>query len=187
MFRTERLPTHSHGFMWEISQISGSLLRSRGALPPAMPRSEKIRAALHFVEHPFSCHPNGLFEKPLSADVMNDIEVMHNNLLKIGSSRFLISLLYASFQNKIFENTQEALYAISKIKAQAENKDKLCLQRALLAAKISKSFKDHGVIFIGAHIPTADMHAWIIEEGMQPDYQDRNWVNYRPLLGITLK
>jgi len=29
------------------------------------------------------------------------------------------------------------------------------------------------------------MHAWIIENNSQPDFEDRAWINYRPLLAIT--
>jgi hypothetical protein len=28
------------------------------------------------------------------------------------------------------------------------------------------------------------MHAWIIENGTQPDPQDREWILYRPLLAL---
>ena len=67
---------------------------------------------------------------------------------------------------------------------QIELKHQLCLQRAFLASKISKSFEANGVIFIGAFLPTGDMHAWIIENGIQPDSDDRGWINYRPLLAL---
>jgi len=41
------------------------------------------------------------------------------------------------------------------------------------------------VLFIGAEIATYNMHAWIIEDNEQPDFEDRVWINYRPLLAIT--
>jgi hypothetical protein len=59
------------------------------------------------------------------------------------------------------------------------------LQRCLLAAKISSSFKKNGVLFIGFSSSIKDMHAWIIEGNIQPDFDDRVWINYKPLLAIT--
>jgi hypothetical protein len=55
----------------------------------------------------------------------------------------------------------------------------------LTVAKCSNSFKKNGVIFIGAHLPLKDMHAWIIEGNHQPDNEDRQWINYVPLMAIT--
>jgi hypothetical protein len=60
-----------------------------------------------------------------------------------------------------------------------------CLQKALTVAKTSKKFKTHGVLFIGAQLPLKNMHAWIIEDGIQPDQADRNWINYLPLLALA--
>lgn len=68
---------------------------------------------------------------------------------------------------------------------QQVNRTSLCLQRSLLVAKVSQSFKERGVIFVGASLHTGDMHAWIIEDGEQPDAEDRDWVNYRPLLALV--
>ena len=60
-----------------------------------------------------------------------------------------------------------------------------CLQKALTVAKVSKKFKSHGVLFIGAQLPLKSMHAWIIEDGIQPDQSDRKWINYLPLLALA--
>ena len=84
----------------------------------------------------------------------------------------------------MFEKTNEAITYINSLPPQVELKHRLCLQRAFLSSKISKSFIKEGVIFIGAFLPTGDMHAWIIENGVQPDFDDRGWVNYRPLLAF---
>ena len=84
----------------------------------------------------------------------------------------------------MFDNTNEAITYINSLPPQVEFKHQLCLQRAFLSSKISRGFIDNGVIFIGAFLPTGDMHAWIIENGKQPDYDDRGWVNYRPLLAF---
>jgi hypothetical protein len=59
-----------------------------------------------------------------------------------------------------------------------------CLQRCLSVAKTSSSFQKSGVIFIGALLPLREMHAWIIEDGQQPDNEDRDWINFTPLLAL---
>ena len=109
---------------------------------------------------------------------------MHDRLLKIGNNRFYMTRLYSSIKSLMFEKTNEAITYINSLPPQVELKHRLCLQRAFLSSKISKSFIKEGVIFIGAFLPTGDMHAWIIENGVQPDFDDRGWVNYRPLLAF---
>ena len=47
------------------------------------------------------------------------------------------------------------------------------------------NFKKNGVLFIGAQLPLKSLHAWIIEDNFQPDRDDRQWINYRPLLALT--
>lgn len=60
----------------------------------------------------------------------------------------------------------------------------LCLPRALFAASMSQRFPDAGVVFIGVFLPSRSMHAWIIEDGHQPDKNDSMWVNFRPVAAI---
>ena len=75
--------------------------------------------------------------------------------------------------------------AVGGLSDQQADRTSLCLQRSLLVAKVSRSFETRGVIFIGATLHTGDMHAWIIEDNEQPDADDRDWVNYRPLLALV--
>jgi len=37
------------------------------------------------------------------------------------------------------------------------------------------------VIFIGVFLPSKSMHAWIIEDGIQPDPSDTMWINFQPV------
>jgi hypothetical protein len=187
MFETERLPTFSHGYYWEISGVTGSLLRFHERSKEKKIKSKEIVSALELVNNPFSCYKPKAIDFDVPQCLKDDLNVMHNRLLKISSSRFMTSLIYANIRREIFDTTEQAFSVISKIDSQTKNRDKLCLQRSLLAAKTSKSFKDKGVLFVGAQIPTKDMHAWIIEDGGQPDYEDRNWVNFRPLLAVRFK
>jgi hypothetical protein len=146
---------------------------------------KKVQEALWFVDNPFDCdwsaHPNQLDLGPKAA---GSLRALHDRLLMIGNHRFLISLLYAGLTRPMFQTTRDAYAAITQIPEQVASREILCLQRSLLAAKVSKSFVSHGVVFIGAIPGNGDMHAWIIEQGSQPDHLDRGWINYMPLLAI---
>ncbi len=190
-----RLPAISHNALWEISSLSGSLIRGRFSDTDIKKQhsnkhlaNPKLAKALENCENPFSCRPiSANRNQEALEDQIKSIQLYHSRLLSIGNKNFLLSILYACYQAPIFETTEEALFTIAELPAQKEFRNQLCFQRTLLAAKTSKSFNMSGVLFIGAHIPTADMHAWIIEDGCQPDYEDRNWINYRPLLAIMSK
>ena len=84
----------------------------------------------------------------------------------------------------MFEDSKSAFAEIATLKEQVLARADHCLLRSLLVAKTSKSFKKNGVLFIGASIASAEMHAWIIESGTQPDHEDRNWINFQPLLAL---
>jgi hypothetical protein len=36
-------------------------------------------------------------------------------------------------------------------------------------------------LIIGVFLPSRAMHAWIIENHMQPDPQDRSWTSFQPV------
>ena len=188
MLKAIRLPLEEDGSWWTISPFSGSLIQHK-----QKPLSEfdkvptRVKEALSYCEAPYTCKWTHL--KSSVASELNDKKVQrvttyHNRLLAITNSRFLLSRLYASFSQVMVETTYQAMGVISEIPEQVQNREERCLQRSLLAAKISASFYDDGVLFIGATTTSADMHAWIIEAGSQPDHEDRGWVNYRPLLAL---
>ena len=82
----------------------------------------------------------------------------------------------------MFDSTEQAISKIAELYNAAAGSD--CLQKTLLAAKTSRSFASDGVLFIGANLPTGNMHAWIIEKKTQPDPADRHWISYQPLVAI---
>ena len=147
---------------------------------------QKLKKALFLVDNPFSIealHPENYYTQ-IDEEDFKKIFHYHNILLKLGNEHFFLSRIYASFRRYLFNNSVEAFDAISRIEKQKEFKNELCLQRSLLVMKTSKSFRNNGVLFIGASFPSGKMHAWIIENGVQPDRLDRNWIMYRPLLAI---
>lgn len=183
------LPFYDRGYWWSISPISGSLIRSnqnptlfKFSIPSV------VKHAIDLCNDPYQCgwEANADFIK-LSESDSNRLKKMNSRLHQIGNSRFWLSYLYAGFFHPIFDNTKDAISVISQLPEQLNARADHCLQRSLLAAKTSKSFSEKGVLFIGASIASADMHAWIIEDDCQPDFEDRNWINFRPLLALIAK
>lgn len=104
-------------------------------------------------------------------------------LIRTCKVSFLLARILTAFRFPFFENSTEAIIAFRKI-APLSNQNDLCLPRALFAAVTSKQFKEKGVVFIGVFLPSKSMHAWIIEDGSQPDPHDSMWINFQPVVAI---
>lgn len=187
MLRAVSIFNCAHEKWWYVSPLSGSLLVSGrlpfGYLNHRLPKI--VEDSLFIVDRPFQACAPWPFPDVSITDVQGrKMQRMHDRLCKLGNRRFFLSLLYAGIRVPMFDTTQLAMAAVSKLEKQKQDRDKLCLQRSLLVAKISRSFSKSGVIFVGAHMRTGDMHAWIMEDGMQPDSEDRTWINYKPMLAL---
>jgi hypothetical protein len=180
------LPYYDKDIVWSICPYTGSLLKGKAEKKTNQEIIPlKVLQALEYCNQPYLCKVNNKIEISSSnVNLISKITKMHDRILKIGNNRFYMTRLYSSFKNLMFENTNEAITYINSLPPQVEYKHQLCLQRAFLSSKVSKNFINDGVIFIGAFLPTGDMHAWIIENGKQPDFDDRGWINYRPLLAF---
>ena len=180
------LPYYENNIVWSICPYTGSLLKGKKEENENQVEIPlKVFQALEYCNQPYLCNVNNKIEMSSSNyNRISKLSNMHDRLLKIGNNRFYMTRLYSSIKSLMFEKTNEAITYINSLPPQVELKHRLCLQRAFLSSKISKSFIKEGVIFIGAFLPTGDMHAWIIENGVQPDFDDRGWVNYRPLLAF---
>jgi len=179
------LPYNFRESSWSICPFTGALLKSKplDEVPQTIPL--KILNALEYCESPYLLKSN--HEKhisPIDLTLITSLNKMHERLLKIDNSRFYLTRLYSSIKHDIFDTTSLSMIYINMIPQQIEQRHRLCLQKSFLASKISKGFVENGVLFIGAFLPTGDMHAWIIENDIQPDIEDRGWVNYRPLLAF---
>lgn len=106
-----------------------------------------------------------------------------NLLIKICKVSFLLARILAKFRLPIYDNSTDAIIAFRKIAPLSIQND-LCLPRALYAAITSKKFKEKGVVFIGVFLPSKSMHAWVIEDGIQPDPYDAMWINFQPVAAI---
>ena len=113
-----------------------------------------------------------------------DLKKIYSRLSYLRKKSFLLSVFYTSLRRSLYETSFEAMSDISHLFPEDQYAES-CLQKALTVAKVSKKFKSHGVLFIGAQLPLKSMHAWIIEDGIQPDQADRRWINYLPLLALA--
>ena len=186
MLKAYSLAVKERGYWWSISPLTGSLLRqsfqpSRSSVLPNV-----VSRAIAMCDEPYECGWNP-DPSPFELEPYDILLIKrYNRILHfISNKRFLFSRLYASSRVDLFTDTRQAFGFIAALPEQIIGRENHCLQRTLLAAKTSKSFKENGVIFIGAQIQSATMHAWIIERDEQPDHQDRIWVNFRPLLALT--
>lgn len=179
------LPYEFEGSYYFISPLTGNLIESKKKVStPNL--NQNIKCAEKLNNEPYTLNPlTHSIDTKIYKKKIEKVSQYNRVLMKLGNSKFFLSCMYSRFRKPIFENTTLAFDHISKIDIHKEMKGKLCLQRSLLAAKTSKSFKKNGVLFIGAQLPTGVMHAWIIEDKKQPDRQDREWIMYKPLLAIT--
>jgi hypothetical protein len=168
-----------------ISPLTGNLCTSDKPIETKI-SSALLANSLSYCENPYLLEPicDSHFKKPTHINI-NKLNKYNKIFMLLGNKRFLFSVLYSCINSPLFINTMEAYDNISFLDTHIENYDTLCLQRALLAAKTSKTFKKNGTLFIGATLPTWNMHAWIIEGNIQPDRNDRIWIMYRPLLAIN--
>ena len=185
MLRFRKLPYHDGNFLWEISSMNGSLLRSEHPSFKIKELPVKVIQALECINHPYQIkwHHTPLIRE-ISIEDKLKIDKFNRFFFNLNNNRFFLSVIYSFINARKFQTTREAFSYISTLpdhKYGSEN----CFQRSLLAAKTSASFQKKGVLFIGAELATFNMHAWIIEDNEQPDFEDRVWINYRPLLAIT--
>lgn len=80
-----------------------------------------------------------------------------------------------------YANAGEAAEAFRSLIPDRHIQRTLCLSRAVYIATTSQRFRRHGALFIGVHLPFVRMHAWVIEDNMQADYRDFDWISYQPV------
>ena len=180
------------GSGWAIHPLSGALLKTsvesverfcNDRLPPI------VNSGLKQCDNPYLLTPpsNSLSdEKSGWSEDKPASQRIHDQFKKMKGWRslnFYAAILYASIPSICFQNSRDAFVALNSQSEQLTRDT--CLEKCLTIAKCSASFRNNGVLFIGAHLPLQAMHAWIIEDGYQPDDDDRQWVNFLPLMAIT--
>jgi hypothetical protein len=99
------------------------------------------------------------------------------------SNLFWLAHQYASFSKPLLQDSSEAIALFRKETPQFPQ-NTLCLPRSLFAASASRRFAEAGVLFIGVFLPSRSMHAWILEDGSQPDADDQMWINFQPVAAL---
>jgi hypothetical protein len=185
MLRFYQLHHIEDNFYYEINIFSGNLLKSEHLSPKNQKIPTKIVNALYYINFPFELNWCSIPKfKNLPSKHKKQIDKQNNFFFWLCKKSFFLSILYSFVNRSKFSSTSESFSYVSTLKNHHRGSEN-CLQRCLLAAKISSSFKKNGVLFIGFSSSSKDMHAWIIEGNVQPDFDDRVWINYKPLLAIT--
>ena len=99
------------------------------------------------------------------------------------SNLFWLAHQYASFSKPLLQDSSEAIALFRKETTQFPQ-NTLCLPRSLFASSASRRFAEAGVLFIGVFLPSRSMHAWILEDGRQPDADDQMWINFQPVAAL---
>lgn len=148
----------------------------------AMPK--KIIKALDYCNNPYTLTKvesdnikNALLIKK------NALKFYSNLLISFNKLNFGLGKIFSNLGRPVFDNATDSIVFFRNNKTGVIQND-LCLPRSLFAASTSQLFKEKGVIFIGVSLPSNLMHAWIIEDGKQPDPLDTMWINFQPVAAI---
>ena len=144
----------------------------------------KVEKALEFCLNPFSLD-SVLRDKYSSLglpETLGHVDKIKAKILNISAENFFYLYLYANRSKILFTDCGGAFFYLNN--HTDLRSDEHCLSRAFFVAKTSGSFDASGVLFVGALLPTYQMHAWIIDGSRQPDPSDRDWINYTPLLAF---
>jgi hypothetical protein len=185
MLRSVALNVHCFQYMWSISPLTGGLRRCRASAPSRSVTAppEPVARALEYCTDPFRVEPSPHELRAVDCSALKSSALSVASTSKVLSHQsFFMLRLWAVRRRVIFDNSEAAFFFLNH---QTDLKfDQDCLCRSFFVAKTSKSFASSGVLFIGAFLPTFQMHAWIIDQGGQPDQTDRYWINYTPLLAF---
>lgn len=142
------------------------------------PLSEKAEAALKLVAEPFllTARPRPELPERISGGVKFYARV----LTWLCRRSFLLARLWGRIPLRCYPDAGVATLVYRKLYPGKQQKD-LCLPRAFFARSASRNFKESGAMFIGAFLPSVQMHAWVIEDGMHADVFDNGWIDYAPV------
>ena len=180
-----RLPIHFEEKRYELNPLFGMLLefeKNNQNLVIKMPK--KLTEALEYCNNPYALKKHeSISKKPTSIYVTKTLKLYSNLLININKLNFGLGRVFTVFGKPVFDNASMSISFFRNNKPGIIQND-LCLPRTLFAASTSKIFKEKGVIFIGVSLPSNLMHAWIIEDGKQPDPFDTMWMNFQPVAAI---
>lgn len=179
------LPIHFDEKKYALNPVFGMLLEfENNNIDKTIAIPNKIIKALGYCNNPYT------LTKVESNNIKNALLIKKNalkfysNLLISGNKlNFGLGKFFSNLGRPVFENATDSIVFFRNNKTGVIQND-LCLPRSLFAASTSQLFKEKGVIFIGVSLPSNLMHAWIIEDGKQPDPFDTMWINFQPVAAI---
>ena len=163
--------------------ISGSLLfnyKGPSSVAATQEMPSKLQIALELCNNPFQLKKTWNTNFDLSQGKKRFLRIFGMTLVEVCKRSFYLGRIISKFGYPLFDSSKEAIAFFNKIYP-PEVQNELCYPRTLFAASVSKKFRKDGVIFIGVFLPSRLMHAWIIEDGVQPDMNDNMWINFRPV------
>ena len=177
------LPIYQNNTIYFLEPFTANLFSKKAETQKAnqVLHSEKVIAALKQCDNPYLLKPDATSSSPITTSQY--LKYFGNSLTKACKQAFWLARIITVFGKPLFNATSDAIMTYRKLYP-IELQQDLCLPRTLFAASTSKSFKEKGVIFIGVFLPSRNMHAWIIEDGMQPDPYDTIWINYQPVAAL---
>ncbi|MEZ4755339.1 MAG: hypothetical protein R2817_00770 [Flavobacteriales bacterium] len=139
--------------------------------------------------HPGVTNPYLL--KPHSENLERHIQIsiatkLYAHLLVLSCRHsFILARLIAHLAPVRFENTSASIEIFHRLYSSALHRRTFCLPRTLFAISTSKTFAHSGTGYIGAFLPSKKLHAWIIENDINPDPKDDIWICYQPVAQIS--
>ena len=185
------LPIVYKNLLFHLSSISGSLRAvpapsdNRKCWPECGPSETRLSSGLRLCNEPYRISPAKKRADAVvtHAPVNPSAIAMADRMIRLCSKQFFLARAYASMRRPIFNSASEAVTFFRE--NTKGDQSKLCLSRALFAAKTSRQFTDAGVVIIGVALPARALHAWVIEDGSLADSCDDIWINYRPVAAIA--
>ena len=176
---------HHRDSGWFLDPISGALHQINDKYVDKFKSNKlpkKVLDALEYCNYPYNLEPPN-FSKSYSLDLhkLKRINTFYDRIKHIRRLNFWLAILYAGIGSFEIKDSLEAFYLLKQVDRSALTDNEGCLNRTLAVAKSSLEFKKSGVLFIGADLPQASLHSWIIENNYQPDPWDRDWINYLPI------
>jgi hypothetical protein len=166
-----------------LEQLTGSLIcwSSRDSVEAAPTLCAKVENALNLCRNPYLLKYSNRSTLGNTGGVL--ARGVARRLVLLSRFNFWVACRYASLGCPVFASAADAIRHFHFYTAEDDQKV-LCLPRSLFAARMSRKFADSGVILIGAFLPSRSLHAWVIEDGIQPDPTDRQWTNFKPVAAL---
>lgn len=170
------------GALYFLDGITGSLMRREvrdtdNAFDEAILPTHQAEA-LEQVREPYLLNIRKRTTTPIRIPLT--IRLYARMLTWLCRHAFLLGRLWAKIPLKYYLDAGVATEVYYRLYP-GEQQRKLCLPRAFFARSTSRRFKNHGTMFVGAFLPSVQMHAWVIEDGMHADVYDDNWINFAPV------